>query len=230
MIFSYSCRVLCPPACTRERAWLPFSLFTLALYLPLLCHQPFFHSLCFSTCLLCCFHLSFSFKMLPSLRASAPHPPLPPNTQTHSHTNSISVLSLQLSACPFLPALPSADHVLITPQRNALPPRTVHLSWCSPLCPISVRHFFARSSIRTNSFPSTLLQFLPPPPTVFSQHSAFTRQAALPLFLRKAPHLTAVGSQCREAGAEAKISSPCRSLSMYQLIGINLHPRTLLLL
>lgn len=65
-----------------------------------------------------------------------------------------------------------------------------------------------------DSFPSTLLQLLPPPPTVFSQHSTFIGQAALPLFLPKTPHLTAVGSQCREARAEAKISSPCRSLSV----------------
>lgn len=121
MIFSYSYCVLCPPACTYDRAWVPFSLFTFTLYLPLLCHQPLFHSLCFFTSLLCCFHLSFSFKMLPSLHASALHPP---NIQTHT----MSVLSLQLSACPFLPALPSADHVLITPQRNAVPP-----SHCPPL-------------------------------------------------------------------------------------------------
>lgn len=65
-----------------------------------------------------------------------------------------------------------------------------------------------------DSFPSTLLQLLPPPPTVFSQHSTFIGQAALPLFLPKTPHLTAVGSQCREARAEAKISSPCRSPSV----------------
>lgn len=87
------------------------------------------------------FIFHFLLKMLPSLHASALHPP------THKHTHSISVLSLQLSACPFLPALPSADHVLITPQRNALPPHTVHLSWCSPLCSISVRYFFALTSI-----------------------------------------------------------------------------------
>lgn len=42
------------------------------------------------------------------------------------------------------------------------------------------------------------------------------------------PHLAAVGSKCRGDRAWAKISSSCRSLSMYQLIGINVHPRTLL--
>lgn len=223
MIFSYCCHVLCPPACTNECAWLPLSLFTWTLYLPLLCHQPLFHSLCFSTSLLGCFHLSYSFKMLPSLHASVLHPPT--HTITHTNTHSISALSLQLSAGPFLPALPSADHVLITPQRNTLPPHTVHLSWCSPLCPISVRHCFALTSF----------YFAPVTPSTshcLSQcyHSSFIKPAALPLFLPKTSHLIAVGSKCREAGAETTISSPCRSLSLYQLIGINLHPRTLLLL
>lgn len=149
----------------------------------------------------------------------------PTHTIVHTNTRSISALSLQLSACPFLPALPSADHVLITPQRNTLPPHTVHLSWCSPLCPISVRHCFALTSF----------YFAPVTPSTshcLSQcyHSSFIKPAALPLFLPKTSHLTAVGSKCREAGAQTKISSPCRSLSLYQLIGINLHSRTLLLL
>lgn len=95
------------------------------------------------------FIFHFLLKCCP---VSMPQLCIPPNTQTHSHTHSISVLSLQLSAFPFLPALPSADHVLITPQRNALPPHTAHLFWCSPLCPISGRHFFVLTSIPLISF------------------------------------------------------------------------------
>lgn len=58
----------------------------------------------------------------------------------------------------------------------------------------------------------------------------FSHSSSQLLFLLTSPHPTAARSKCREDSAWAKISSPRRSVSMYQLIGINLHPGILLLL
>lgn len=103
MISRYCCHVLCPPACTNECTWLPLSLFTLTLYLPLLCHQLLFHSLCFSASLLCCFHLSYSFKMLPSLHASVLHPS---NTHNHAHKHTQYLCFISPAVCLSLSAGP----------------------------------------------------------------------------------------------------------------------------
>ena len=156
---------------------------------------------------------------------------------------------LHLSSCPScssLPALPSADHALIICKGRLVPPCAVPLSWCSPTrFPIYLTS--SRQNRSVSKFcllPFFLFPFLQQSSVSFVQlwfsHSLYSQNypsvhpfiqpAPFSPFLLTSPNPTAVGSECRRDRAWAKISSPRRSLSMYQLIGINLHPRILVLL
>lgn len=104
MIFSYSCHVLCPPACTNECAWLPLSLFTWTIYLPLSVTKrsstPFVSPhLCSAVFI---FHI-----LLKCCPVSMPQFCIPPthiHTHTHPHTQHLRFISLavclSLSAGP----------------------------------------------------------------------------------------------------------------------------------
>lgn len=191
------------------------------------------HSLCFSTSSLSRFHLLFPF-----LRAgqspcfcSASPPPSP--------ISALSPPSLQLSLS-FLSACPpicwscpdNSAEGRSSPLAPSLSPDV------PPLRCLSIRLFFLFSRLP----PSPCFPFLQPHSTSFihlspSPHKAIhssciypSSQLLVPGSSQPSPDPTAVGSKCRGDRAWAKISSPRRSLSIYQLIGINLHPRILLLL
>lgn len=95
-----------------------------------------------------------SVKMLASLHTSVEH--LPPSLP--------SLLYLpHLSNCPSFPALPSADHALITLQRDALPPSHSASPDVPHHTPLSIRLFFSLTPIRPlHLFPSASLQFFHP--------------------------------------------------------------------
>ena len=104
---------------------------------------------------------------------------------------SLSLLYLlHLSSCPSrssLPALPSADHALITLRRDALPPPPSHRPSLL-MFPHSVAYqsdfffpFLPTASLTLFSFPSTSLHFFHPSPSIsltkLSIHHASIRPA-----------------------------------------------------
>lgn len=161
---------------------------------------------------------------------SASLPPNPPSSLLYA------LYLLHLPSCPSrssLPALPSADDALIILQREVLS-LSRHPSLPSfPVLPhiyLQMQRFLSFNLSSSFSCIPLFSLFFP-----LKIHKAaaswittihpFIQPATPLLFLPTGPHPTAVGSKCCRDRAWAKISSPCRSLSMYHLIRINLHPR-----
>ena len=172
----------------------------------------------------------FPFYVLAGLHASVLlSPPIP--------ISALSPPSLQLSLS-FLSACPpicwscpdnSAE------GRSSPPPFAPSLSPdVPPLRCLSIRLFFPLSpdclphpvflSFNLTPLLSSISLHLPHK-AIHSSCIYPSGQLLVPGSSQPSPDPTAAGSKCRGDRAWAKISSPRRSLSMYQLIGINLHPR-----